>query len=97
MTKIDTHGLKIVGLEKLAEISTHKPIAAAKNGLEIAYDPQDGHIAYDESIKNTQYCVWQPGLIPCGTIRMQMTAQEIADMVYKAVLNQKGSEQGDTN
>ena len=85
MTGIDTHGLKIGGLEKLSILSTHKPIAAAKNGLEIAYDPQDGHIAYDETIKNTQYCVWRPGLIPCGTIRSEKTMQEIADMVYKAV------------
>lgn len=66
MTKIDTHGLKIVGLEKLAEISTHKPIAAAKNGLEIAYDPQDGHIAYDESIKIRSTAYGSPASSPAA-------------------------------
>lgn len=82
--RIDKHGLKMVNLAEIANITKGMHDESYLNDwtLDIAYDPKTG-IIHNNQIVGQGYTVWSEELIDCGNLDHPTFQYEIANIIYK--------------
>jgi len=91
MKQIDTHGLKIVGLEEASKNTENYGRGSAKYD-EIFYDMETGEVwtRFQCSLGNNSWTVYHdPAVIKVGETSRHLSMQRIADLIYDAVYDEK--------
>lgn len=92
--EIDTHGLKMVGLdEAVAETKWLSTADVRRDGshVQISYDVVTGEIYADYLTGGSYKRYHDHNIIGVLPTKVPMTAQEIADEIYYAVLNYRNA------
>ena len=88
MKKVDTHGLKITGLRKIAGESKSLPGYYSGQYIQINYNAATGE-AWGDYHVSLGYNAWSvyddPDIIVCGRIDVPCTMQDVADKIYRHV------------
>ena len=81
---VDRHGLKMVGLRKIAVDS--KRLEWSGNSFQIVYDIETGECWYKEHVGNSYTVYDDDDIITAGYIRYPVTMQYVADMIADAII-----------
>lgn len=87
-SKVNKHGYQMANLREICAMT--KGIRQNSGyHIEIAWNPDDGHICVEEHVGTvgSNWVQWADGIVPCGYLARPMTQQEIADQIAEALQN----------
>lgn len=87
---INTHGYKMTNLREICALTKGMRKGSGYH-IEIAWDSETGHIAYEEHIGTVgdQRVIWSKEMITCGFLQKPTTQQQIADQITRCIEGQQ--------